>query len=159
MSSCEVTTCETALVATSGPDRAARSLLTFFNPVVRLFEAARSGSWKMMMQSTLGRMPEPAFALEVSESAYMLRAFLPGATRKGLACTVEDRELRIRATSEVRFTDGRSFSYIRQTPVDERYALPADADAAKVRWELIDSVLYAAIPRRREILAAMAQEA
>ena len=135
------------------------SLIELLNPFIRLFDgaanpAARS-SWKAMVQSTRGKAPGPAFALTESDGAYVVNAFLPGATSAGALATVEGDELRVRARCETRYTDGNAFSYVRQKQVDERFTLPADALHEGLRTDFVDGVLYVAIPRRMALSAPL----
>ncbi len=129
------------------------SLVSLLNPFIRLFDGAADASWKAMVQATRGRTPEPAFALEESAATYLVKAFLPGAARAGVEVLVDGDELRVRARCEVRYTDGKAFSYVRQKQVDERFTLPADALGDGMRTDFVDGVLYAAIPRRLAISA------
>src|SRR4051812_6434741 len=112
-----------ALTAALTPEN---NLFSLLNPFIRLFEGAQL-SWKAMIQSTAARTPDAAFAMEESDATYLLKAFLPGAIKDAVQVDVCGEELRVKATCETRYTDGRAFSYVRQKAVDERFHLPADA--------------------------------
>lgn len=131
------------------------SLITLLNPFIRMFETVANASWKAKLQSTRGKTLEPAFALEESQGSYLVKAFLPGATRDGARAVVEGDELHVSAQCETRYTDGKAFSYVRQKPVDERFVLPADALREGLRTDFADGILYVAIPRRAAFLEAI----
>jgi HSP20 family molecular chaperone IbpA len=135
-----------ALITSAAPQNPLFSLL---NPFIRMFEGVNV-SWKAMVQSTAGRVPEPAFAMEESASTYLLKAFLPGAAREGIHVAIEGDEIRVGAKCETRYHDGQSgaFTYVRQKTVEERFHLPVDALADGLRTDFADGILYVAIPRR-----------
>lgn len=131
------------------------SLITLLNPFIRMFDTVATASWKAMIQSTRGKTPEAAFALEESDATYLLKAFLPGTSKDLVEVAIEDGELRLKARCEVRYTDGKAFSYVRQKTVDERFTLPADAMGEGLRTDFADGIFYVAIPRRMMVAAAV----
>lgn len=116
-------------------------------PVVRTFD--RLASWKTMIQSAEQRAEvEPAFALEQQEGLYILKAVVPGASAAELKVEVNGSALRIHGRTQVRFSDGRSFGYVRERPVDQTFVLPPDAAGERVECALQPSgMLLVSIPR------------
>jgi HSP20 family molecular chaperone IbpA len=111
-------------------------LFDLLSPLVRTFDALTSGSWKSMLASASQKadamQAEPAFALEETEDAYVLRALVPGASSATLKVEVEGTKLRLTGTSRVRFESRHGLSYLREWPVAETITLPPDADGSCV---------------------------
>lgn len=127
-------------------------------PLTRRFTA--SGSWKAMLQSVDSTPPlEAFFAVEERAGSYVLKALIPGASQDELKIDFDAGKLRVRSATEVRYTDGGHFDYVRRAPVDETFTLPSDAETETAVAKMHSGVLCVTIPRKCIVTTATAATA